>query len=107
MGESGKRRPRRSRDEWQRLIEKQAGSGQTDAEGHTSKHLEGFELVREGSMSEAEYERGVRDLVNFLAYVGEPAKLLRQRLGVWVLAFLVLLFVVTYAMKKEFWKDVH
>lgn len=29
MGESGKRRPRRSRDEWQRLIEKQVASGQT------------------------------------------------------------------------------
>lgn len=31
MGESGKRRPRRSRDEWQRLIETQAASGQTQA----------------------------------------------------------------------------
>lgn len=29
MRESGKRRPRRSRNEWQRLIEKQATSGQT------------------------------------------------------------------------------
>jgi hypothetical protein len=29
MSESAKRRPRRSRDEWQRLIEKQAASDQT------------------------------------------------------------------------------
>ena len=76
-------------------------------EGGSSKHEPGFELVREGSMSEVEYRRAVRDLVNFLDYLGEPAKLERERLGFWVLAFLVLLFAVTYAMKKEYWKDVH
>jgi transposase-like protein len=31
MGESRKRRARRSRDEWQRLIDEQAESGQTQA----------------------------------------------------------------------------
>lgn len=31
MSESTKRRTRRSRDEWQRLIDEQAGSGQTQA----------------------------------------------------------------------------
>jgi len=40
-------------------------------------------------------------------YMGEPAKLSRYNIGVWVLLFLALLFVVSYAMKKEFWKDVH
>ena len=69
-----------------------------DSEGVIRKEIEGFELVREGSMSEDDYKRAVRDLVNFLAYVGEPAKLERQRLGVWVLLFLGLLFVLIALM---------
>ena len=78
-----------------------------EQEGHDGQKFAGFELVREGSMTEREYRQAMRDLVNFLAYVGEPAKLQRQRLGVWVLLFLAVFFVVSYALKKEYWKDVH
>ncbi len=78
-----------------------------DHDGHKAQKFVGFETVREGSMSEKEYKQAVRDLVNFLAYVGEPAKLQRQSLGVWVLLFLVVFSVVSYALKKEYWKDVH
>ena len=60
-----------------------------------------------GSMSEEEYDSMVRDLTNFLTYAGEPIKLERQRLGVYVLLFLAVLFVLAYMLKKEYWKDVH
>jgi ubiquinol-cytochrome c reductase cytochrome c1 subunit len=69
--------------------------------------ITGYELVTPGSMTEVEYDQAARDLTNFLAYTGEPVKLERQRLGIWVLLFLVILFVVSYALKKEYWKDVH
>ena len=55
---------------------------------------------------EAEFNQDVRDITNFLDYVGEPAKLIRTSLGVWVLLFLGVLFVLTYLLKKEYWKDV-
>ena len=55
---------------------------------------------------EAEFDQDVRDITNFLDYVGEPAKLIRTRLGVWVLLFLGVLLVLTYLLKKEYWKDV-
>ncbi len=58
------------------------------------------------SQSEAEFDNNVRDITNFLDYVGEPAKLIRLRLGKWVLLFLGVLFVLTYLLKKEYWKDV-
>lgn len=74
-------------------------------EGHGA--LEGFELVQAGSMSSEEYDGLVRDLTNFLTYAGEPMKLERQRLGIYVLLFLGVLFILAYALKKEFWKDVH
>jgi ubiquinol-cytochrome c reductase cytochrome c1 subunit len=39
--------------------------------------------------------------------MGEPVQQERRSLGLRVLAYLGLLFVLAYALKKEFWKDVH
>ena len=61
--------------------------------------------LKEGK-SEADFNQDVRDITNFLDYVGEPAKLIRTSLGVWVLLFLGVLFILTYLLKKEYWKDV-
>ena len=61
--------------------------------------------LKEGK-SEAGFNQDVRDITNFLDYVGEPAKLIRTSLGVWVLLFLSVLLVLTYLLKKEYWKDV-
>ena len=58
------------------------------------------------SKSETEFDQDVRDITNFLDYVGEPAKLIRTSLGVWVVVFLGVLFVLTCLLKKEYWKDV-
>jgi ubiquinol-cytochrome c reductase cytochrome c1 subunit len=76
-------------------------------EGAGKGPAERFELVEKGSMSPEEYDGMVRDLTNFLTYAGEPMKLERQHLGIYVLLFLGLLFVLAYALKKEYWKDVH
>jgi len=75
--------------------------------GKTTKVIEGLELVEAGSMTPAEYNNTVRNLTTFMAYVSEPVKQERQRLGIWVMLFLVVLFVLAYMMKKEWWKDVH
>ena len=49
----------------------------------------------------------VADLVNYLDYMGEPAKNKRIGLGMIVLLYLGVLFVFAYWMKREYWKDVH
>jgi ubiquinol-cytochrome c reductase cytochrome c1 subunit len=54
-----------------------------------------------------EYNRNVRDLVNYLDYMGEPAKLVRYSLGVKVILFLLFFTFIAYLLKKEFWRDVH
>jgi len=77
------------------------------ADGSTGRTIERLELVQEGKLTEAEYRQSVRDLVNFLDYMGEPIRLERQHLGIWVLLFLVLFMGLAYALKKEYWKDVH
>lgn len=80
---------------------------EVDAQGTETTVITGYEMVRAGSMSEAEYDQAARDLTAFLTYTGEPVKLERQRLGIWVLLFLAIFFVFAYALKKEYWKDVH
>ncbi len=72
----------------------------------TAPMVLGMHVVKPGLLSELEYDHTVRDLVNFLEYIGEPAKLERERLGVWVLLFLVIFLVFTYLLKREYWKDV-
>jgi len=56
--------------------------------------------------SAEDFDQDVRDITNFLDYVGEPAKLVRVDLGYKVLAFLFVLFILSYLLKKEYWKDV-
>ncbi|WP_432696327.1 cytochrome c1 [Marinobacterium sp. YM272] len=60
-----------------------------------------------GSMSEEEFDRYVYDLVNFMAYMAEPSKMVSGKIGTYVLIFLAILFVFAFALKKEYWKDVH
>ncbi|MGB2682310.1 MAG: cytochrome c1 [Candidatus Competibacter sp.] len=72
-----------------------------------TKALTGFELVQPGSMSPPEFREAMADLVNFLSYVGEPAQLDRQRIGIWVVLFLALASFIFYLLKKEYWKDIH
>lgn len=54
----------------------------------------------------AQYDQDTRDLSNFLEYVGEPAKLERLELAPKVLAFLFVLLILTYLLKKEYWRDI-
>ncbi len=69
--------------------------------------VERLHLVQPGSVTLAEYDAMVGDLVNYLVWMGEPGQLQRKQLGLIVLAFLAIFFIVAYYLKKEFWKDVH
>jgi len=71
---------------------------------HETHHLE---LSKPGKLSVAEYDILAGDLTNFLAYMAEPAKQQRNHLGWFVLLFLGVLLVLTYKLKKTYWKDIH
>jgi ubiquinol-cytochrome c reductase cytochrome c1 subunit len=71
----------------------------------TEEHV--LVLDKPGTLSPAEYNLMVADLVNYLVFMAEPYKERDKHLGLLVLAFLGLLFGLTYALKKEFWKDIH
>ena len=60
-----------------------------------------------GTLSEAEFDEKIKNLVTFLEYSANPVKLKSQRIGTYVLLFLAVFFVFAYLLKREYWKDVH
>jgi ubiquinol-cytochrome c reductase cytochrome c1 subunit len=66
-----------------------------------------LKLVKPGKMKPEEYDAAVADLVAYLKWMGEPMAEFRKNLGVVVLIALALLFVFAYALKREYWKDIH
>jgi ubiquinol-cytochrome c reductase cytochrome c1 subunit len=71
-------------------------------------HVEKLELDPDtGKLSEEQFDRAVRDIATFLAYVGEPAAIKREAIGLWVILFLAGFTFLAWMLKKEYWKDVH
>lgn len=64
-------------------------------------------LEKAGQLSATEYDKFVGDLVNYLVYLGEPHANARKQLGIEVMIFLLGMLVLSYALKKEYWKDIH
>ena len=77
-----------------------------DANTGDVKHTRKLVLERPGSLSPVDYDRQVADLVNFLAYMSEPAQTNRKLWGILVLFFLAGFFVLALMLKNEYWKDV-
>jgi ubiquinol-cytochrome c reductase cytochrome c1 subunit len=74
--------------------------------GHKTEHQK-LVLETPGSMTPLEYDKAVRDLVNFMVYMGEPDATKRTQIGVVVLLFLAIMLALVYALKQDYWKDVH
>jgi ubiquinol-cytochrome c reductase cytochrome c1 subunit len=77
-----------------------------DSEREGEEIMVGLELASPGAFSEEEFDEVVRDIVNFLDYIAEPIQLKRQSLGIRVIAFLLVLLLISYMLKREIWKDV-
>jgi ubiquinol-cytochrome c reductase cytochrome c1 subunit len=76
------------------------------AGGEGEGEFERFEAVQPGSLSSQEFDQVVRDIVNFLDYIGEPIQRERHALGIRVIGFLLVFLLIAYMLKKEIWKDV-
>jgi ubiquinol-cytochrome c reductase cytochrome c1 subunit len=88
------------------VIKDAAGREVRDGHGNVIQSVK-FESVSPGTLSPLEYDIVVRDLVNFMTWMAEPNQVLRRQVGIWVLFFLGILVALSYALYKEFWKDVH
>ncbi len=76
------------------------------ADGEPHEVLDQFRISQPGSLSPEEFDLVAQDLTAFLVYISEPVQLERRSLGIKVILFLVVLFLFSFAYKKELWKDV-
>ena len=63
-------------------------------------------LNKPGLLSTEEYDQFVLDTTNYMVFMSEPAKLVRHKIGYYVIGFLLILLILVINLKKEFWKDV-
>lgn len=63
-------------------------------------------VERPGTMSARDYDQYAADLVNYLAYMGEPSQGDRKQTGILVLLFLAAFVGLALMLKTEYWKDV-
>lgn len=75
-------------------------------ESHGSKPITGLSVAEGGTMTPEEYDDLIADITNFLAYMADPIKQTRHRVGIIVMLFLFGLLGIAYVLKKEYWKDV-
>ena len=64
-------------------------------------------LEKPGELTSVEYDKFVGDLVNYLVYLGEPHANSRKELGLMVMAFLFGMLILSYVLKREYWRDIH
>ncbi|MHB1543423.1 MAG: cytochrome c1 [Gammaproteobacteria bacterium] len=76
-------------------------------DGYLVNQFVKFTPITRGTLSPRAFRRQVGNLTNFLAMVSHPDELKRIHLGIWVIAFCVVFTILAYALKREFWKDVH
>ena len=72
----------------------------------TVQVFKGFEQTKPGTLSKADYDVAVADLVAYLQWMGEPAQNQRVRMGVWVLLFLAVFTLIAWRLNASYWKDI-
>jgi ubiquinol-cytochrome c reductase cytochrome b subunit len=79
-----------------------------DDEAHAAEaHCDELVVVEPGLMTEEEYDGAIYDLVNFLAYTGEPMRLERERIGKYALLFVLVFFALAWLLNREYWREIH
>jgi ubiquinol-cytochrome c reductase cytochrome c1 subunit len=91
---------------WQLQGEQALKEAQVQGPGYM-RTVQQLALDKAGTLKPVEYDQVVADLVNYMTYMSEPARDHRVTVGLYALIVIFLLIALTYALKKEFWKDVH
>ena len=80
-----------------------------ELQGLQRKTEDGFVIQQHerGRLPPEEFDRAITDIAAFLTYVGEPARLKRESLGIYVILFLSFFTLLAWLLKREYWKDVH
>jgi ubiquinol-cytochrome c reductase cytochrome c1 subunit len=74
--------------------------------GHEAQVFKGWEQLTPGTLTPQEYDHAVGDLVSYLQWMSEPAANTRVRVGMGVIAFLLLMTFFAWRLNAAFWKDI-
>jgi ubiquinol-cytochrome c reductase cytochrome c1 subunit len=74
--------------------------------GKETHKFKGWEEVKPGKMTQAEYDDAMGDLVAYMQWMGEPVQNSRVRIGVMVLMFLAVFAFAAWRLNASYWKDV-
>ena len=93
---------------WNNLVYPNAAMPHVLWELQGVQNLEGnkLKLTKSGLLSAEEYDKFVLDTTNYMVFMSEPAKLVRYKIGYYVIGFLLILLILVINLKKEFWKDI-
>ncbi len=91
---------------WELQGERKPIFEEVESHGQKTQVFKGWEQGTAGTMSPAQYDQAVGDLVNYLQWMGEPAQNTRVRVGVWVLFFLGIFTFIAWRLNAAYWKDV-
>ncbi len=72
----------------------------------TTHVFKGFETIKPGKMTKAEYDQAMGDLVAYMVWMAEPVQNQRVRLGVWVLIALAIFTLIAWRLNAAYWKDI-
>lgn len=89
---------------WQMQGERRAHFKEGEHGAHGA--FERWETLKAGSMSEAEFDSAMGDLVAFLNWIGEPVQSKRVHTGLFVMLFLLLLSYAAWRLSNVYWKEV-
>ncbi len=92
---------------WELQGEREPIFDKIEEHGHKVEVFKGWRQVSPGSMTPAQYDHAVGDLVSYLQWMAEPGQNSRVRIGVWVLLFLLVLTVIFWRLNAAYWKDIH
>ena len=75
-------------------------------DGKPEHEFEKFEQLVPGAMTKSQYDQAAADLTAFLTWMSEPARDTRRHVGVFVLLFLGVAFVLVWRLNASYCKEV-
>lgn len=91
---------------WELQGERRAIFEEVKDHEQVTQKFKGWEQVKPGTLSAAQYDQAVGDLVAYLQWMGEPVQGSRVQIGLWVLLFLAIFTFCAWRLNQVYWKDV-
>jgi ubiquinol-cytochrome c reductase cytochrome c1 subunit len=91
---------------WELQGERLPVFNKVNSHGQEVEVHKGWEPVKPGTLSAAQFDQNVGDLVAYLQWMSEPGQNSRVRIGVWVLLFLGVFTIIAWRLNAAFWKDI-